>query len=110
MTKPKNIKILVQIKLKEIRLRQDISQAELAKKAKLHLSSIQRMERSPQNLTLENLEALANALGVGIHDLIPKSKRPTKPVTKSFSTSRDALEFAIEVLRNYQTLEEDDST
>jgi transcriptional regulator with XRE-family HTH domain len=95
-------------RIKEVRLRRGLSQAKVAKAAKLTLKSYQRIENSPQNVTLETLASIANALDLAIHDLIPKTKRakPVKPLG-GFETAREAVEFAVQVLRSYQSVDED---
>ena len=51
------------------RLKQDLSQEELAAKAGLHRTYIGMIERAEKNLSLKNIEKIANALGVEIYDL-----------------------------------------
>ena len=48
----------------------NISQEELAHKADLHRTYIGMIERAEKNITLVNIEKIANALEVGIEDLI----------------------------------------
>lgn len=49
-------------RIKELRKKQWISQEELAAKAGLHRTYISDIERWEKNLSLENIEKLANAL------------------------------------------------
>lgn len=56
-------------KVREIRLKQNISQEKLAEKANLHRTYIGMIERAEKNITLLNIEKIANALGVSIADL-----------------------------------------
>jgi transcriptional regulator with XRE-family HTH domain len=56
-------------KIREIRLKQNISQEKLAEKANLHRTYIGMIERAEKNITLLNIQKIANALGVGISDL-----------------------------------------
>lgn len=53
-----------------LRKQQDISQEELAHKANLHRTYIGMIERAEKNITLLNIEKIANALEVSIKDLI----------------------------------------
>jgi ribosome-binding protein aMBF1 (putative translation factor) len=56
------------------RIRQGLSQEELADKAGFHRTYIGMIERAERNITLRNLERLAEALDLSITDVItPKS-------------------------------------
>jgi len=48
----------------------DISQEELANRADLHRTYIGMIERAEKNITLLNMEKIANALKVNIKDLL----------------------------------------
>jgi transcriptional regulator with XRE-family HTH domain len=48
----------------------DISQEELAHRADLHRTYIGMIERAEKNITLVNMEKIANALQVNIEDLL----------------------------------------
>ena len=48
----------------------DISQEELANRADLHRTYIGMIERAEKNITLVNIEKIANALQVKIEDLL----------------------------------------
>ncbi|MBW6482427.1 MAG: helix-turn-helix transcriptional regulator [Vicingaceae bacterium] len=48
----------------------NISQEELAHKADLHRTYIGMIERAEKNITLANIEKIANALEVKIEDLL----------------------------------------
>lgn len=66
-------KILEQFgeRVRELRLKQDLSQERLGAKAKLHRTYIGMIERGEKNITLENIEKLARALGVPVNRLVP---------------------------------------
>lgn len=51
------------------RLRQGLSQEKLAEKAGLHRTYIGMVERAEKNVTLRNMEKIANALGVTVSDI-----------------------------------------
>lgn len=52
------------------RVRQGLSQEELADKSGFHRTYIGMIERAERNITLRNLERLARALDVSITDVI----------------------------------------
>jgi transcriptional regulator with XRE-family HTH domain len=51
----------------------NISQEELAHRADLHRTYIGMIERAEKNITLVNIEKIANALEVKINDLLKQS-------------------------------------
>ena len=53
-------------RVRELRDKQGLSQEELGAKAKLHRTYIGMIERGEKNITLENIEKIANALGAPI--------------------------------------------
>lgn len=57
-------------KVRELRKTKGISQEELAFKAGLHRTYIGMIERAEKNITLKNIEKIANALDVKIFDLL----------------------------------------
>lgn len=56
----------------------NISQEELAFKANLHRTYIGMIERAEKNITLVNMEKIANALEIKIGDLLKDSKNENK--------------------------------
>lgn len=56
-------------RVRELRKSKDISQEELAHKADLHRTYIGMIERAEKNITLLNIEKIANALEVSIKEL-----------------------------------------
>ena len=53
-------------KVREERLKQGLSQEELATRAKVHRPYVGMVERAEKNITLENIEKITKALGMGI--------------------------------------------
>lgn len=53
-------------KVKEERLKQGLSQEELAERAGVHRTYIGMIERAEKNITLENIEKISKALGTKI--------------------------------------------
>jgi transcriptional regulator with XRE-family HTH domain len=56
-------------RVRQLRKQKDISQEELAHRAGLHRTYIGMIERAEKNITLMNIEKIANALNVSIKDL-----------------------------------------
>lgn len=56
--------------LRSIRLDQGLSQEELAEKADLHRTYVGSVERGERNVSIDNMEALADALGVPLHCML----------------------------------------
>ena len=57
-------------KLKKVRLQRNISQEELAYRARLHRTYVSDVERGKINISLENIGKLAKALKIHIHTLM----------------------------------------
>ena len=69
---------LRQVLAKNIRqLRKDlgVSQEELAHMAKVHRTYMGSIERSEQNISIDNIEKIAKALGVKPHQLLMDERR-----------------------------------
>ncbi|WP_417881657.1 helix-turn-helix domain-containing protein [Xanthomarina gelatinilytica] len=69
MESKQNILIKFGERVREIRKEKGLSQEELAHKADLHRTYIGMIERAEKNITLINIEKIANALEVNINDL-----------------------------------------
>jgi len=73
MKKPvsKKAKILEKfgLKVREERLKRNLSQENLAKKAGVHRTYIGMIERAEKNITLINIEKISKALNIKIPDL-----------------------------------------
>ncbi len=64
--------------VKKYRRLLNISQEELAHRADLHRTYIGMIERAEKNITLVNMQKIANALEVNIEDLINASNHGKK--------------------------------
>ena len=64
-------KLLIQFgkRVRELRLTRNLSQEELGAHAGVHRTYIGMIERAEKNITLENIEKIAYALGVSISSL-----------------------------------------
>lgn len=69
-------KILIRFgeRVREIRKEKSLSQEELAHKADLHRTYIGMIERAEKNITLLNIEKIANALEVNIKELLSENR------------------------------------
>jgi transcriptional regulator with XRE-family HTH domain len=56
--------------IRKIREQRGLSQEELGALAGLHRAYIGQIERGEKNIGLKNLEKIANALGLGVQDLL----------------------------------------
>ncbi|MFI3285791.1 MAG: helix-turn-helix transcriptional regulator [Rikenellaceae bacterium] len=57
-------------RVQTIRKKQGLSQERLADKADLHRTYIGMIERGEKNITLRNIEKIANALNINIKELL----------------------------------------
>ena len=55
-------------KVKDERIKQNLSQEKLAEKAGVHRTYIGMIERAEKNITLENIEKVVKALGLKLSD------------------------------------------
>jgi transcriptional regulator with XRE-family HTH domain len=70
MESKQNILIKFGERVREIRKEKGLSQEELAHKADLHRTYIGMIERAEKNITLLNIEKIANALEVSITTIL----------------------------------------
>lgn len=61
-------------RLRQVRLRQEISQEKLGELAGLHRTFVSMVERGERNVTLATVEKLSTALGCRMADLMPDSE------------------------------------
>ena len=57
-------------RIREERVKQNLSQEELASRAQVHRTYIGMIERAEKNITLENIEKIARALRININELL----------------------------------------
>lgn len=70
MDSKQNILIKFGERVREIRKEKGLSQEELAHKADLHRTYIGMIERAEKNITLINIEKIANALEIDLKKLL----------------------------------------
>jgi transcriptional regulator with XRE-family HTH domain len=73
--KSKNLRHVLAKNMRLLRNDLGLSQEELAHKAKLHRTYIGMIERSERNLSIDNIEKIANALGAKPHQLLLDERR-----------------------------------
>ncbi|KKD39925.1 helix-turn-helix domain-containing protein [Limnoraphis robusta] len=56
--------------IRQLRIKQGLSQEQLAEKADLHRTYVGAIERGERNVSLDNIVALAHALGVSASKLL----------------------------------------
>ena len=66
----KTIKSKFGEKIKEIRVEKGLSQEELASLCRLHRTYISDIERGGRNVSIENIEKIANALEINPSELL----------------------------------------
>lgn len=69
MNKNRNVLISFGNKVREWRKIKNLSQEELAEKADLHRTYIGMIERAEKNITLINIQKIANALEIDLKEL-----------------------------------------
>ena len=70
MTNKRDILIKFGEKVREIRKEKGLSQEQLSFKADLHRTYIGMIERAEKNITLTNIQKIANSLDVSINELL----------------------------------------
>jgi len=65
-------KVLIKFgeRVRKLRKEKSLSQEQLAHNANLHRTYIGMIERAEKNITLINIEKIALALGVSVHELL----------------------------------------
>jgi transcriptional regulator with XRE-family HTH domain len=61
--------------LRKARLARELSQEDLAELASLHRTYVGSVERAERNVSIDNMERLAAAVGVSLPSLLQEAKR-----------------------------------
>ncbi|WP_236335355.1 helix-turn-helix domain-containing protein [Paenibacillus auburnensis] len=81
--------------IRSLRTERGLSQEELGERADFHFSYIGKVERGEVNITLVNLERIANSLEVGLHQLFPFSI-----ALEGLTDKERHIESIVELLKN----------
>jgi transcriptional regulator with XRE-family HTH domain len=65
----KNIKVRLGLAVRDLRLRRNLTQEELAHRARLHRTYLTEIERGTRNPSIEVVEKLANGLAISLSEL-----------------------------------------
>lgn len=100
----KALREIVAENIKAERVKQGITQLELARKAKLTDVYVSRIEKKAANITLDSLEQIAGALGVSIHSLLQGLSKQHFPIKDK--NAAKAIRHAITLMQAYlQTID-----
>lgn len=97
---------IVAANIRRLRIAENLTQLELAKKAGLTDVYVSRLEKHSQNITLDSLEAIAEALKVPPVSLLDGSKvfsiktKNAKVSAQALRQAADALESLADSLEN----------
>ena len=69
-TRPSSAREILATNLRHLRHSRAWSQEDLALESGLHRTFVAHVERTARNISIDNIEKLANALGVGVAELL----------------------------------------
>lgn len=92
-------RIVFAANLRKYRLKRNLSQEDLADSANLHRTYVGSVERAERNISIDNMEKLANALGCSIIELLAEDSEKTAELT-----DQETLEKLFFYVRKYQHL------
>jgi transcriptional regulator with XRE-family HTH domain len=75
-------------RLRELRRHRHLTQAKLAVKAGMHRTFLTEIETARHSITLDRLYALADALGVTIHQLLPADQEALSALHRGAGSDR----------------------
>ncbi len=101
-----NKKLLIGLRIKELRKRRGVSQEAVAEKAETSPNYLSRMERGTENPTLDMLIKISEALGVELwelfdykHEVSSKALREMLKNLASEIADEERLKTAVRILR-----------
>ena len=74
MAEHSSVRFIFASNLRKIRLSKNLSQEQLAELSGLHRTYVGSVERGERNISIDNVEALAKALGVSAAELLDGAK------------------------------------
>lgn len=99
---PENIpksRIIFARNLRKLRIEKKLSQENLADLANIHRTYVGSVERGERNISIDNMDRLANALGCSIADLLIEESEESEELT-----DQETLENLFFYVRQYQEL------
>jgi transcriptional regulator with XRE-family HTH domain len=75
---PTSARTLIARNLKGLRKAHELTQEELAERADLHVNYIGGIERGERNVSIDNIQKLAQAFGITMSELLSESLEPTQ--------------------------------
>ncbi len=70
-----NARLIFAANMRRVRLERGLSQEQLAEVANLHRTYIGSVERGERNITIDNIERIANALKVSVTSLLEQTTK-----------------------------------
>lgn len=81
-TQKSGAQLLFASNMRRIRLEKNLTQELVAEAAGLHTNYISSVERGQRNISINNIERIACALGVTMPELLTASEKTSKPIKK----------------------------
>lgn len=92
-----SLRKVIATNVRAARIAAGFTQEELAKKAKVNVQHLSRIEREGSNVTIEIVEALAKALQISTNEIL-HTKAPKPPARSAL----DKFDEAVRLLQSYR--------
>lgn len=103
---PHFVDVHVGYKVRELRLRQDMTQQSLAAKVGVQFQQIQKYERGQNRISASRLYLIAHALGVSVgHFFDGLTDQPRTDVAQGVKIQPEALHETLQLVRLYHRLD-----